>query len=406
MAENKNNINDDFSKKMENLKIKNFHNMNNLNSLKTPENGTNDRLADVRLRLAVIDNYELEPKNGKIKPLEDYHVVNMNTGKVVVRWLDHNGGLLRPSQFAYPNKGYPEPWSYFPEKDSKYPEERTLECYNHDRASEREMIPLTHTFIWSNGKNWSGINYLPPIGTIVIVGFQKNGLPIILGTLQSNYEKCKPYLKMGETMIKGYGNNYIHWRWSDKLDAHVWCKRNEIDIDDPYKTDRYPHDIDMWVRFDCYTSNLWIEVSQLDLEDHKTTTIEIKPSGISIDTFHVEAKRESICNITNDDIFAKSSDANTQEESSVYISPKNIGLDVIKPGASSSYKMTAENIDITAKENIKIASKKANIECESLTINCKNDVIVNAGGNISLNSGSHVSLNPPLHCAKEGSVCD
>src|SRR3712207_3477009 len=120
---------------------------------------------------------------------------------------------------------------------------------------------------------------------------------------------------MGETMIKGYGNNYIHWRWSDKLDAHVWCKRNEIDIDDPYKTDRYPHDIDMWVRFDCYTSNLWIEVSQLDLEDHKTTTIEIKPSGISIDTFHVEAKRESICNITNDDIFAKSSDRSEEHTS-------------------------------------------------------------------------------------------
>lgn len=252
------------------------HDQIKTNSTTNPVNVAADKFDEVRIRLAQIDNYLIERNGAKIDPLKVDNVINMNTGKVVIKWVDFNGGVVRPEQFGYPSEGYLEDWKYFPEKDDKYPEKRTLNCYNHNKASDKEMLELVHAFIWSNGSNWCGMNYLPPIGSVVAVGFKKNNMPVILGYVSTNYNVCKPFVKPGETVIKGYGNNYIHWRWSNKLDINVKSKKGEVDLDDPYKKQTYPNSVDMWMRFDCYTRNFLIDVKQTDGKAAKTT-MEIKP---------------------------------------------------------------------------------------------------------------------------------
>lgn len=257
------------------------HDQIKANSNTTPVNVTPDRFDEVRIRLGQIDNYLIERNGSKIDPLKVDNVINMNTGKVVIKWVEYNGGIVRPEQFGYPSEGYVEDWKYSPEKDSKYPEERTLNCYNHDKASEKEMLELSHAFIWNNGSNWCGMNYLPPVGSIVIVGFKKNNMPVILGYMPTDYKSCNPYIKPGETILKGYGSNYIHWRWSNKLDINVKSKKGEVDLDDPYKKQTYPNTINMWMRFDCYTRNLIIDINQTD--GNKSRTIfEIKPELLKV----------------------------------------------------------------------------------------------------------------------------
>ena len=251
------------------------------NSTTNPVNVTAEKFDEVRIRLAQIDNYLIDRNGSNIDPLKVDNVINMNTGRVVIKWVDLNGGVLRPEQFGYPSEGYLEDWQYFPEKDDKYPERRTLDCYNHDKASDKEMLELSHAFIWSNGSNWCGMNYLPPIGSVVVVGFKKKNMPVILGYVPTNYKNCTPFVKPGETVIKGYGNNFIHWRWSDKLDINVKSKKGEIDLDDPYKKQTYPNTIDMWMRFDCYTRNFIIDIKQTD-GDTKRTTLEIKPEILKV----------------------------------------------------------------------------------------------------------------------------
>lgn len=251
------------------------------NSTTNPVNVTAEKFDEVRIRLAQIDNYLIDRNGSNIDPLKVDNVINMNTGRVVIKWVDLNGGVLRPEQFGYPSEGYLEDWQYFPEKDDKYPERRTLDCYNHDKASDKEMLELSHAFIWSNGSNWCGMNYLPPVGSVVVVGFKKKNMPVILGYVPTNYKNCTPFVKPGETVIKGYGNNFIHWRWSDKLDINVKSKKGEIDLDDPYKKQTYPNTIDMWMRFDCYTRNFIIDIKQTD-GDTKRTTLEIKPEILKV----------------------------------------------------------------------------------------------------------------------------
>ena len=327
------------------------HEQNMYNSTAAPTNGTFDRFADVRIRMAIIENYTIEKDNKEeqIDPLDIDYTINMNNGKVVIKWVDYKGGMIRSDKFAYPNQGYTEPWSYFPEKDTKYPEDRTLECYNHDKASDREMLQLSHAFIWSNSANWCGMNYLPPVGSVVIVGFKKNNIPVILGYAPNNYEVYKPYLKPGETMIKGYGNNYIHWRWSDKLDLHVSSKANQIDIDDPYKQDKYLNDIDMWIRFDAFTRNIIIDVNQKDENSKKRTNINIKPEAVSITSRDITNKKQNAIIVSNNDVYAYSESDAEETKSSIYLNNNTIDID------------TAGDINIKAGGTINLQASKINL---------------------------------------------
>lgn len=369
------------------------HDQITMNSNKKPVNGgVTDDFSEVRLRVAQIDNYLIERNGEKIDPLKVDNIINMKLGKVVIRWVEYNGGIIRPEKFGYPSEGYTEDWKYFPEKDSKYPEKRTLDCYNHDKASDRETLDLTHAFIWNNGSNWCGMNYLPPVGSIVVVGFKRGGLPIILGYLQTDYEDCKPFLKPGETIIKGYGKNYIHWRLSDKLDINVKCKKGEKDMDDPYKKDTYPNTIEMWMRFDCYTRNIIIDVNQTDSNKRKTT-IEIKPENCKITSKNADNDQSSFVNISPDDInanvqgigslFINKSETNIKHNDS-YLQINDSGINI---NTNGKLNIQSNTIDIKSNGYMKVNSSV-------IELNASSNVNINGSG-ITLGSSGSITLNAP-----------
>lgn len=388
------------------------HDQINLNSTKKPANVVPDKFDEVRIRIGQIDNYLIERNGQKIDPLKTDQIINMKTGKVVVRWIDYSGGIIRPEQFGYPSEGFTEPWTYYPDKDSKYPEKRTLDAYNHDKASDKEMIELTHAFIWNNGSNWCGMNYLPPVGSIVVVGFKKNNLPVILGYLQTDYSTAKPYIKPGETLIKGYGENYMHWRWSDKLDIHLNTTKDKIDLDDPYKNDKYPNTIEMWMRFDCYTRNIVIDVNQLDEGSQKRTTIEVKPESVNINSN--DGNNKSSFTVSPTDIYGSSGDSN------FYVSPSKVtmasnGSNILVSSSDISIKSAGtvniqansgininsnSNIDITSNSNINMTSSGIDIDSNGTIILSSSGTTtltnsattINSSGNVSIN-GSKINLN-------------
>ena len=369
------------------------HQQDILNSNKKPVNGVLDKFDEVRLRVGIIDNYLIKRNGQPIDPLDEKNIINMSNGYVVIKWATYNGGVIRPDEFGYPNGGYTEPWTYYPDKDSKYPEKRTLDCYNHDKASEKEMIPLTHSFIWSNGKNWCGMNHLPPIGSVVIVGFEKNNTPAILGYVQTDYINCKPYLKLGETMIKGYGENYIHWRWSDKMDVHLNTQKGKIDVDDPYKQDTYPADLDIWVRYDCFTRSIFIDVNQHDASSsgrRLRTTVEIKPEHVNVTCKDLDRLRDSMINISTDDIYAVSNKPG--ESTSVYMNPSKIDVISSDSSNSSSVHVNPNKINIISDGIIDINSKGGvNINSENGIQTNSKDIILTSTGNIAFNAGGSMS---------------
>jgi hypothetical protein len=326
------------------------HEQNLYNSMNKPSNGVFDKFEGVRIRTAVIENYTIKvPPGEKRDPLNIDHTINMKNGQVVIRWINYSGGIVRPDEFGYPQDGYTEPWSYFPEKDSKYPEHRTLDCYNHDKASDKEMISLSHAFMWSNETNWCGINHLPPVGSIVIVGFKKGNIPIILGYLDNHFETNKPFLKPGETIIKGYGNNSIHWRWSNKLDINVKSQKGEIDVDDPYKKDTYPNTIDMWMRFDAYTRNISISLNQTDPDENRKTIIDIKPETFDVTLNNLNTGKETIFNLSTEGLYGSSSDPKNELKSEFNIEPDKIEY------------TTTGTVNITAGKEVNITGKTVNI---------------------------------------------
>ena len=278
MANNKNNneftINNDV---LEQRKALNQFRHTTSSMNKEPANKFTNKFDEVRIRIGKIDNYLIDRGDGKIDPLDTDRVINMISGKVSIQWIGYSGGFIRTEEYEYPSPGFTEDWKYDPCKDSKKPEERTLHCYNHNKASAREIVDLTHAFIWNSDSNWAGVKSLPPVGSIVVCGQTKNNKVVILGYLQdqNGYRVSRPYLKPGETIIKGYGNNYTHWRYSDKIDTHLWCIKGTKDLDDPYKKDEYDSNIEMWQRFDCFTKNILTTVE--DVDELNKSLFEITP---------------------------------------------------------------------------------------------------------------------------------
>lgn len=163
--------------------------------------GKLDQHGSVRLRIGIVDNPTIKRNQGsKIEATDPYNVINMTTGKVTIKWAEQDGGVLRSSSFG----------SYGMEGED----------------SDKESLDLTHPFIWANDSNWCGINHLPPIGSIVVVGFRKHNQPIILGYIQSHYEVVTP-IELGEIMNKGFGNNTSHWKMHDSQEHKAWVTQNE-----------------------------------------------------------------------------------------------------------------------------------------------------------------------------------
>lgn len=271
-------------------------NNNNMESLNVhiptpiirPEYGQTKRDAlpkdyEMWLRVATIDNpnyNRLSPIGSN--PLDTNDVVNENTGRVCLRWEGLNYGLVNTG-----GKGTPE------QKDFSYnPEDRSID--EQANISDKEPVELTYPFIWSGPANWCGINYLPPVGAKVIVGFAKNNKPMILGYLYENYKMSDPPLRTGEIMIKGYGKNYIHNRWSNKLDLVTKAEEGEQDRDDSSGSKSAKSSCVAQIRLDA--DNGFIELMV------NGTGIRISEDGIS---FSVQGKSsmtmedDAISNVTS-----------------------------------------------------------------------------------------------------------
>ena len=168
---------------------------------KPPYDGKLDKFGDVRIRIGIVDNPLIQRKNeNKIDEKDPFNVVNMVTGKVSIRWMEQKGGVLRPPEFG----------------------EYGLE----GELSDRESVTLNHPIMWANDINWFGINYLPPVGSVVLAGFRKHGIPVLLGFIQSHYEVVYP-LELGEIMNKGYGQNTSHWKMNDEQEHKAWVIQDQ-----------------------------------------------------------------------------------------------------------------------------------------------------------------------------------
>lgn len=192
---------------------------------KKPHNGFVDPMGEVRLRIGVVDNPTTYRQQGELlNPLNPVGAVNMSTGKICVRWLGEQGGLIRSPDFKGETKA--------DKKNADDHGEIVVNDEDYEDNNDRELLSLSHPMIWANDKRWCGFHYLPPIGSIVVVGFRKNNLPVLLGFLQSHYEICSP-ISLGEIMIKGYGQNHIWWKQSDEIEMKTWAVKDQIDLEDP-----------------------------------------------------------------------------------------------------------------------------------------------------------------------------
>lgn len=267
-------------------------------SQKKPYDGLLDQHADVRLRIGRVDNPTIMRKEGSdIEPLNTVGIVNLQTGQICVTWIDGQGkgGIVRSSQFSGEN-------DY---KTNQIDGHGTIVTDYTLDSSEQQMLTLSHAMMWANDKNWCGMHYLPPVGSIVVVGFRKNNMPVLLGYLQSNYSQCSP-IKAGELMMKGYGNNHIHWQQSDKLELKAWSTKDSADLSDLNSGRRNDSNCDVYVVLNgndksvkfrvrdrnrndgkSYDSFLKMEPDKIYMEvvsDNGTSNINMTDSNVTINT--------------------------------------------------------------------------------------------------------------------------
>ncbi|MFW6014945.1 MAG: hypothetical protein ACOCRK_00745 [bacterium] len=224
-------------------------------SNRSSQDGMHDKYGEMRLRLAVVENHEFRrDPSVEINPVDTRYIINTNTGRLAIKWVDMPGGVLRPTTLV-------GSWEYKRENDKYNPEIRDYNDYS--IKSRREMVELTHPFIWTglDHNSYCGFNYLPPVGSLMVIGFRKNGFPIVLGFLSTNFRNCYPTLKPGEMVMKGYGDNYTHWRWSDKLDMNVKSREEKCDLDDP---DIKENITGLPIKKNLANSELWLRLNAND----------------------------------------------------------------------------------------------------------------------------------------------
>lgn len=164
------------------------------------------------LRVGIIDDPRIVRKkdqDGNLDPpldpllhkAEEFEldIVNTATGCVAIRWIDGGlgGGVLLPS----------EPVDNL-----------------HDALSKAvEIVPSLCTGIWGGQHPVTGqltvcgYEFMPPVGSVVLVGFIRGGKPIILGYWLPHYSSLfnkqnsrYPTLTPGEIRISSFGGSYIH----------------------------------------------------------------------------------------------------------------------------------------------------------------------------------------------------
>lgn len=272
----------------------------------------------VQLRIATIENPQRSITSPISKdPLETKHVVNLSTGKVCLRFNDLNvgAGILK-AEGRKPNQNL-----------SYSSEDRTLnELYDSDNT---QNIPLTYPFIFANAKNWCGINYIPPVGSKVVVGFGKANFPIILGYLNEAFKVMTPPLLPGEVCIKGWGNNYIHWKWSNKLDIVAGAQQGAQDLDDSSGGKSANADSRVKITLDG---------------DNGTLSLTVNGTGLIIkeDGLYMQAKGQSSLSVTENFVNMQSGGS-----SSVGISKDSISVNTSGSYSNNGATQNRNSIDNT-----------------------------------------------------------
>lgn len=228
--------------------------------------GIQDKHRDVRLRLGVVDNPTIVRKGqGRLDPINSNKIVNMSSGKISIKWIEESGGIIRPPEFGGSD----------------------------DDFSDREMLVLTHPIMWADDSNWMGINYMPPVGSIVVVGFRKHGLPVLLGFLQQHYQVMYP-LELGEIGIKGYGQNYIHSKIHNEWEAKSWVSKGQSILSSKTANNTWtyepaPKTVNLSLKIKASKDpkkpsepHGMIELKATDPDELQVTTIDLRPASLLI----------------------------------------------------------------------------------------------------------------------------
>ena len=237
----------------------------------------------LKMKTATISSPEVSSQGGYDEMDPNGHI-NMNTGQCNLSWESIPGGVIRPNFLQ-------GEWKNTKTGTSMNPEERT--STGQATTSAREMVDMASPAIWTGGSNWCGMNYMPPVGSRVVVGSGQNGKPQITGYLPADYSVCNPILQMGETCIKGYGNNYIHLRQSDKLDLKAWAGSGDMDPDDPNKSKTNSAGSTVWLRLNADDGYMKLSVGG----DSDSSAIMITPDTITITTGTCNLQCRNLINI-------------------------------------------------------------------------------------------------------------
>jgi hypothetical protein len=411
------------NQELQNSQSQNMGSFNRL-SQRSPYDGALDKNGELRLRLAMVDNPEITRNANKIlDPLDVKNIVNLSTGKITLKWLDIPGGAIRSSELG-------GKWEEVADNSKYNPEEREFD--NWDIQSRREMVELTHPFMWANNKNWAGFNYIPPVGSIVIVGFRKQGLPIILGYAPTHFKICYPVLQPGEMSMKGFGNNYAHWRWSDKTDFKVWSIKDEIDIDDPKKIKKNETDCTLWLRLNANDRYIKMQATEVDKSPQKahqshSTTLTISPKSLQIlsteifDEHSPNHSEQRYSNFLQDEegfelqtfnpkktwstTYKQDAsritllvDDDTSDYHTMYNQKSNtLDITISEPGKTSSENYTTASITSSVTingigSNTLLTNGTFTINADNINMNSKS-ININNEGTFNLSSGGSVDIN-------------
>lgn len=282
---------------------------------KSPYDGLVEQGSDMRLRVGVVDNPTYyRPEGAPLHPLNPIGIVNTQTGKICVRWLEMKGGLIQKEKVDGKMK-----------TSVKYLSDHGEYGEIYEDTKNREILTLTHPFIWATNKNWCGFHYLPPVGSIVVVGFRKNNLPVLLGFIQSNYKACHK-IKLGEIMIKGYGHNYTHWKQSDRLEHKVWAIINEHDLDDPNKTKVNDANCNGRILMDANDKFIRLDIDEIGKPGcTQGCEIKIATDKIYMYSWHVESGKKTTVTITPNEVTVNTDgDIHLNPKGNVYVNGRVI----------------------------------------------------------------------------------
>ena len=257
------------------------------------ENKFDSKFNSMKLILGVIDDAGIVRPAGASSTfqLNTDGIVNQTRGLCCLKFFE-GGGVKNASEGGFRRNPMPD--------DPDLVEKRHLET-----GSLKERVQLTSPFVWDNENNWMGIDYLPPVGAKVIIGFEQSGEAYILGYLPQSFQSHK-YLKdrgtiqSGEMVLKGFGNNFIHLRKSNKLVLQAYADSGSKDIDQPdgQKTAGGNHKCEIFLDGDNGRITFSVGTNQLVISEDGIAIMNGTKSGITLNSNSISLNTTTFTNMS------------------------------------------------------------------------------------------------------------